>query len=198
MEDLSLHILDIAENALSAGAGRVEVRVEEDIGRDLLILTIQDNGEGMDAETVRHATDPFFTTKTVRRVGLGLPLLKQAAEECDGRFSIISEKGRGTMVTASFRYSHIDRKPLGDIAATLVVLIAGNPGADFLFAYRKDGYRYRFDSRRIKQELGEVPITMPKVLEFVRQDISGGIRAGREDDQGQEKHISEGAEEVDS
>jgi anti-sigma regulatory factor (Ser/Thr protein kinase) len=175
VEDISLHILDIAENSISAGARLVEIGVEEDTGNDRFTLEIRDNGKGMDEEMMRKVTDPFFTTKTVRGVGLGLPLLRQTAEECEGHFSITSEKGKGTTVTVSFRNSHIDRKPTGDIAATLVVLIAGNPGVDFVFDYRRDGYCYRFDTAEIREEIGEIPINAPYVLRAIRQDIARGL-----------------------
>jgi len=180
MEDLSLHILDIAENSVAAGARRVTVSIEEDKENDRLTLEIGDDGRGMDEETLKMVTDPFFTTKTVRRIGLGLPLLKQSAEECEGSFSLTSEKGKGTTITAVFRLSHIDRKPLGDIGATLVVLIAGNPSIEFSLAYRKDGYAYRFDTAEIRQDLGEVPIHDPAVLNLIRKDVDDGVRKSAE------------------
>jgi anti-sigma regulatory factor (Ser/Thr protein kinase) len=176
VEDLSLHILDVAENSVAAGATRVEIRVDEDRGHDLLSIEIKDNGKGMDEETMKTAIDPFFTTKTVRRVGLGLPFLKQAAEECEGRFSLASEKGKGTMVAATFRRSHIDRKPLGDMGASMMVLIAGNPGIDILFTYRRDDYSYQIDTREIREELGEIPINSPEVLKLIRDDIDKGLK----------------------
>lgn len=176
MEDLSLHVLDIAENSLAAGADMIEILVEEDAARDLLTLQITDNGRGMDEETMKTATDPFFTTKAVRKVGLGLPFLKQAAEECEGGFSVVSGKGSGTTVSVTFRRSHIDRKPLGDMGATIMVLIAGNPETDILFTYRRNGYSYHLDTREIRGGLGEVPINSPKVLKLIRQDIDRGMR----------------------
>jgi anti-sigma regulatory factor (Ser/Thr protein kinase) len=176
MEDLSLHILDVAENSVDAGATRVEIAVEEDTVNDLLSIVIKDNGRGMDEETIKTATDPFFTTKTVRKVGLGLPFLKQAAEECEGRFSLASEQGKGTTVTVTFMRSHIDRKPLGDMGASIMVLIAGNPGIDILFIYKKDGYTYHLDTREIREELAEVPINSPEVLKLIRDDIDKGLK----------------------
>lgn len=176
MEDLSLHILDIAENSIDAGADRIEITVEEDTKDDLLIMEIKDNGRGMEEGTIQAVTDPFFTTKTVRRVGLGLPFLKQAAEECEGRFSIASKKGKGTTVSVSFRNSHIDRKPLGDVGASIMVLIAGNPGVDVLFTYKKDAYTYRMDTREIREELAEVPINSPDVLKLIREDVDEGLK----------------------
>ncbi len=176
MEDLSLHILDIAENSVDAGADRIEIAVEEDTKDDLLLLEIKDNGRGMEEETMKAVTDPFFTTKTVRRVGLGLPFLKQAAGECEGSFSLTSEKGKGTTVSVSFKRSHIDRKPLGDVAASIMVLIAGNPEVDVLFTYKRDDHTYQLDTREIREELEEVPINSPEVLKLIREDIDRGLK----------------------
>ncbi|MCL5023743.1 MAG: ATP-binding protein [Nitrospirae bacterium] len=175
MEDLSLHILDIVENSVAAGATTVEITVEEDTGKDLLGLEIKDNGKGIDNDMIEAVTDPFFTTKTVRRVGLGLPLLKQAAEGCEGTFSLRSDKGKGTTVSVGLRRSHIDRKPLGDMAATMIVLIAGNPETDFVFSYRKDELSYRLDTREIREELAGIPITSPEVLRIIREDMERGL-----------------------
>ncbi len=171
-----MHILDVAENSVDAGATEVEITIAEDTAKDLLCIEIKDNGRGMDEETMKTATDPFFTTKTVRRVGLGLPFLKQAAEECEGSFSLVSEKGKGTAVSASFRRSHIDRKPLGKLGSTIMVLIAGNPGTDILFTYRKDDYSYHFDTREIKEDLAGIPINSPEVLKLIKDNIDNGMK----------------------
>lgn len=177
MEDISLHILDIAENSIAAGAGKVEIRVEEDSGNDLLTIEIRDNGKGMDEDMIKAVTDPFFTTKTVRKVGLGLPFLKQAAGECDGSFSITSERGKGTTISASFRRSHIDRKPMGDMGATMMVLIGGNPDIDFSFRYRRDGHNYSIDTENLKRELSGIPINSPEVLKIIKEDVDEGLSA---------------------
>ncbi len=177
MEDLSLHILDIVENSIEAGADRVDILLEEDTTRDRLLLEIKDNGKGMDEGTAKKVTDPFFTTKTVRRIGLGLPFLKQAAHECEGCLTVTSEKGKGTTISAVFRRSHIDRKPIGDMGATIMVLIAGNPDVDFIFRYRRDDYTYGLDTREIRDELDGIPINSPEVLDVLRKDIEKGLRA---------------------
>lgn len=176
VEDLSLHILDVAENSVDAGATEVEITVAEDTVNDLLSVEIKDNGRGMDEETMKTATDPFFTTKTVRKVGLGLPFLKQAAEECQGRFSLVSEKRIGTVVSATFRRSHIDRKPLGDLGATIMVLIAGSPGIDILFTYKRDDCAYHLNTREIREDLAEIPINSPEVLRLIKDAIDKGVR----------------------
>ena len=182
MEDLSLHILDIAENSIDAGATRVEIILEEDTEKDILSMEVRDNGRGMDENTLAMVADPFFTTKTVRRVGLGLPFLKQASEECEGHFSIVSEKGKGTTISVSFRRSHVDRKPLGDMGATIMVLIAGNPSIDFAFHYRKDAYHYRLETKPLKEELSDVPINSPEVLRIIKEDINKGLTADAKND----------------
>jgi len=138
MEDLSLHILDIMENSVAASASRIEITIAEDTLGDLLSLEISDNGKGMDAEARSKALDPFFTTRTTRRVGLGLPLLAQAARQSGGTFELISEPGRGTTVKAAFQLSHPDMKPLGDIAETLRTILVSRPELDLRFRYTQD------------------------------------------------------------
>ena len=147
MEDLSLHLLDIAENAVEAKARRVDIRVEERRSRDKLVLVVTDDGRGMGPRQLARARDPFYTTKKVRRVGLGLPLLAQAAESAGGTLRLRSEPGRGTKVRATFKLGHIDRQPLGDVAETLVALLAGHPEVEFSYTHVTDTGRYVFRSR---------------------------------------------------
>ena len=149
MKDLSLHILDIVENSIRAQAKRVEISVVEDEEKDLLALEIKDDGKGMTQETLEQAPQPFFSTKTNRRIGMGLALLAQATKEADGEFEISSTPGVGTRIKATFRYSHPDRKPLGDIPVTLETLIAGNPGVDFLYEHRRGTEATRLDTREV-------------------------------------------------
>jgi signal transduction histidine kinase len=138
MEDLSLHILDIVQNSLAASASEVKIVILEDTIGDRLEVEIEDDGHGMDENTRKKALDPFFTTRSTRRVGLGLPLLAQAARESGGSFDLSSTPGRGTSVRAVFQLSHPDRKPLGDLAGTLGVVLAGKRDLDLLFEYRKN------------------------------------------------------------
>ena len=147
MEDLSLHILDIAENSISASAKRIEIRIDEDQAKDLLTIEIKDDGKGMDEQTLQKVLDPFFTTRTTRRVGLGLSLLAQAARETDGTIELDSKNGEGTTVKVSFRFSHPDRKPMGDIDETLRTLVVGHAGIDFLYEHKKNNSIYLFDTR---------------------------------------------------
>jgi signal transduction histidine kinase len=138
MEDLSLHILDIVRNSIAASAGEVRILIEEDTVKDALSLEVSDNGKGMDAETRKRALDPFFTTKAARRIGLGLPLLAQAAREAGGSIEVDSAPGKWTTVKAVFRLSHPDRKPLGDIQGALGTILAANPELILVFEYRKN------------------------------------------------------------
>ena len=148
MEDISLHILDIVENSIRALASTVKIRIEENIEKDWLVLEIEDNGKGMDEATVKKALDPFFTTKATRRVGLGIPFLNQAARETGGKLEIVSQAGKKTKVRATFRYSHPDRKPLGNIKETLLVLTAGYPEVDFAYEHKQENRIYRWDSKK--------------------------------------------------
>ncbi len=176
MLELSMHILDIAQNSLAAGATRVEIRVLEDWAEDVLRIEVRDNGRGISPETVARVTDPFFTSRTTREVGLGLPLLKDAAERCEGALEIQSEEGRGTAVCARFRLGHFDRAPLGDMAQTMEVLIAANPQIEFLYEHRVNGETYSLETREMKEVLGPVGLDDPAVLDFIRQDIQLGLK----------------------
>lgn len=175
MEDISLHILDIAENSIGAGATLIKISIIEDSKNDLLLVEIEDNGKGIHEELIKKVLDPFYTTRTTRKVGLGLSLLAQSAKEADGDMSIKSEKDAGTVVSAYFKHSHIDRKPLGNIADTMLVLITGNPDRDFLFTYRKDDFEYMLDTREIKRELDGIPVNVPAVLSAIRKDLQESL-----------------------
>ncbi len=171
MEDLSLHILDIAENAVRANATRIEIVLSRDEGRDLLTVEIRDNGKGMGAEVLSRIRDPFFTTKH-KKTGLGIPLLAQTAELSGGTVKIESKPGAGTAVKATFGWSHVDRPRLGDIASTLVTLIAGHGNdVDFLYQEQAGGATHRLDTGELKRELEGVPITDPAVLDAIRETL---------------------------
>jgi len=176
MEDISLHILDIVENSIAAGANRVEIRVIEDTRKDILSVEIRDNGKGMSEEVLENAVDPFYTTRTTRRVGLGLSLLSQSAKEAEGDMTIKSKEDEGTIIYAYFKHSHIDRKPLGNMAETLIVLIAGNPAVDFLYEHKFNNRIYSIDISEIREELGDIPLSSPDVIEAIRKDIQSGLK----------------------
>ena len=168
MEDLSFHIFDIVENSLTAGATEIEICIVEDIPKDILTLTIKDNGRGMDREMLENVKDPFMTTRTTRRVGLGISLLEQSTLEADGYLDIISEPGKGTEIKALFKNSHIDRKPVGDIKATLVPLISLNPDINFIYKANYDGIDISIDTREIKTQLEGVSIANPEVIKLIK------------------------------
>src|SRR5215217_5006299 len=136
MREIALHLLDIAENSATAESKNISIHVHEDLLHDRLTACIIDDGHGMDAETVQQVQDPFCTTRTTRSVGLGIPLLKLAAEMADGHFSLLSEPGKGTCVKAVFRHSHIDRMPLGDLSATFLTALISHPNIHWTFIYQ--------------------------------------------------------------
>ncbi|MBU4486045.1 MAG: ATP-binding protein [Candidatus Delongbacteria bacterium] len=149
MEDLSLHILDVVENSIEAGASKIEIKIIEDKSRDLLEIEIKDNGRGMSEETLSKVLDPFYTTRTTRRVGMGLSLLVQAAKDSNGNFEINSSVGVGTEVKASFQYSHIDRKPIGDLKSTFIILITSYPEINFIYIHQDEEGIDTLDSNKI-------------------------------------------------
>lgn len=175
MEDLSMHILDIAENSISAGATRVEIIMVEDEPGDLLSLEIRDNGSGMDEDLLSRVTSPFATTRITRNVGLGLPFLAQSAEMAGGKLEIESKRGAGTRVRSTFRLSHIDRIPMGDMETTLMTLCVGNPEVDFAFTYIKGDRTFDFETKEIREQLDGVPLHHPEVMRAMRAMIREGI-----------------------
>lgn len=176
MLEISLHILDIVENSTRAGADTVFIDILEDTAKDILSLEIRDNGSGMTEDVLNKVIDPFFTTKKVRNVGLGLPMLAQAAKRAEGEFVIESKGGEGTRVAADFKLSHIDRQPLGDISGTLVTLIAGNEDVDLIYRHEHNGQVYIFDTREIRKEIEDIPINHVSVLNFIRNHIIEGLK----------------------
>ena len=182
MREIALHLLDIAENSAAAESQTVTIQVHEDLLNDRLSAVVVDDGRGMDAETAQRVQDPFYTTRTTRNVGLGIPLLKLAAEQAEGRFSLQSEPGKGTRVEAEFRHSNIDRMPLGDLASTFLTVLISHPQIDWIFKYQateKDEQvrEFVFESAELKSELGDLSLTEPEVLAFVRGMIEEGIEA---------------------
>ena len=176
MIELSLHIMDIVQNSLTAGATRVEILIEESVEKDRLSIEIRDNGKGIPPEMVSRVTDPFVTSRKTRPVGLGLSLFKEAAERCGGGMEVHSEMGRGTRVLVRFQLDHFDRAPLGNIGETMGVLITGNPPVDFVYEHRVEGNGYRLATSEMKKVLGSVPLADPAVFEFVRHDIEEGLK----------------------
>lgn len=167
MTELALHILDIVQNSIRAKAALAEIYITEDPQADLYQIEISDNGPGMDAATLSKVTDPFFTSRSSRKVGLGLPLLKQAAEQTQGKFTVESAPGAGTTVKATFRFSHIDRPVLGDIAGTILILLNNEADTEIVYRHRTPQGEFNFDSREIRKILGDVPIASKEIREFI-------------------------------
>lgn len=183
MRELSLHILDALENALTAGATDVELVIEENRATDNLTITVRDNGRGMDDEQVSRIFDPFFTTRTTRHVGLGVPLFKAAADRCNGCLTITSKPGHGTTLQAVFQHSHIDRAPLGDIQGTLLAFILSD-ACDLCYVHRVDDEVFAFDTADIQSELGDIALTHPAVREWLREFLAEGESTLTADQQG--------------
>lgn len=176
MKELSLNILDITYNSIKAGAKKIEIDVSERISANLVEIEIKDNGCGMDEEFLRRVTDPFVTTRTTRKVGLGIPLFKQSAEDTDGTFAIHSKVGEGTSVYASFRYDHLDRAPIGDMAGTMVSLIQANDAIRFIYRHNTDQGSFTFDTDELHEQLGDIPLSEPAVLSWIEEYINENLQ----------------------
>lgn len=175
MLELAAHILDIAENSIRAGAKLIKINIDENIVNDSLSIEIIDDGQGMKPEEIKKALDPFYTTKTVRRIGLGLPLLADATQRAGGHFDLKSQEGEGTTVRASFGLNHIDRQPLGDIISTLIILIAGNSSVDFVYKRRCNDRQFEMDTRNIRKEIDDIPMNHPEILKYIREVLEEGF-----------------------
>lgn len=171
MKDLSLHILDIVQNSLSAGAANIVVKITEDTEANEYTIRIEDDGCGMTQEVLRRVTDPFFTSRTTRKVGLGIPLFKQNAERTGGNFQIISQPGTGTTVIAGFVHDNIDRPALGDMAGVMVLLAGANPEIHFCYEHIRNGALYRFDTNEVKDALDGMPVNDPKIMKYLKEMI---------------------------
>ncbi|MBQ7039101.1 MAG: sensor histidine kinase [Clostridia bacterium] len=177
MKELSLNILDITQNSISANASLITVTVDKDSKNNLLTLSIEDNGKGMSEDFVKNVCDPFVTTRTTRKVGMGIPLLKLAAEQADGKVEIKSELGTGTLVRATFTLNHIDRIPLGDVGQTMSMLASCNEHVNFVYRHISDGEEFCFDTEQIKEALGGVPLSEPDVVIWMQEYIKEGIES---------------------
>ena len=170
MPEISLNILDVAENSVRAGASLIEITVSVQPDADSITVIIEDNGCGMTKEQVQQVQDPFFTTRTTRKVGLGVPFFKQAAESTGGSFRIDSETGKGTVVEAVFGLSHIDRMPLGDISSTIYTLVVFNSDIDFVYTYKYGEKQFVLDTREMRELLGhDISFSEPEVSAFIKE-----------------------------
>ncbi len=175
MKDISYHILDIVQNSLHAGADKIIIELVEDTCEGTLQLTITDNGSGMDQQMLEQVADPFFTSSTTKKVGLGLPLLKQNAEQTGGSLDVCSQLKIGTTVTAIFNTGNIDVIPEGDVAATMIALLAAEPLKNFIYRQEKDGAEFELDTEAIRAELGDIDISRREVLEFIADFIRSNV-----------------------
>lgn len=174
MRELSLHILDLLENAVEAGASRITLSIREDLQADWMVIEIVDDGRGMEKELIKKVLNPFYTTRKTRHVGLGLPLFLEAARRCGGDLVIQSAPGRGTSIKATFRHGHIDRAPLGDMPAALLAILLSERPVDVDYCHRVGVREFRFDSSEIREELADVPLNHPKVRDWIFQLLQGG------------------------
>lgn len=175
MRELSMHILDLAQNSIAANARRLNIEVCAETAADRLSISITDDGIGMEPDLLAKAKDPFTSTRRSRHVGLGIPLFAEAVRACDGRFAIQSAPGKGTYLVGTFRLSHIDRAPLGDIASTLISIVALNQDLALRYVQRVDDRVFVFDTEDLRGQLGEVPINEGPVLKWLREYIETGI-----------------------
>lgn len=180
MRELALHILDLAENSVSAQAKTINIGAVENYLTDRLSIWVEDDGKGMDAETVARVIDPFVTSRTTRKVGLGIPLLKAAAEMCNGDLLIHSKPGEGTRIDVDFQHSHLDRMPLGDLQDTYLTLLVAHPEVHWLFTYQligdqNENVEFFFDDGPVKETLDGISLCEPAVLEYLRQVFREGF-----------------------
>jgi anti-sigma regulatory factor (Ser/Thr protein kinase) len=171
MEELSLHLLDLVENAIRADADFIKLDITEEPDKDVLFMKVEDNGKGMEPELAAKASDPFYTTRTTRRVGLGLSLLKANAQACDGDLTLESEPSKGTKVKVWFTLSHLDRQPLGDWPATIAGLILTQQEVDFIYTHRIGDEEFELDTRELREELGKDALADPAVIAMLREQM---------------------------
>lgn len=183
MNELSLHILDIVQNSIKANATLVQIVVDEDRSTNQYSITIEDNGHGMNQKTLSEVADPFFTTRTTRKVGMGVSLFKMACEMTEGSFEIESEVDKGTKVTAIFKDNHIDRAPLGSIEETISILILNDKNIDILYKHKIGNSEFVFDTREVKKILDGIPFTNYDVIMWIKNNIKDGINTINEEEQ---------------
>lgn len=169
MTELSLNVLDVANNSVRADASLIVIKITIDTKADTLAILIEDNGKGMTPEQLHQVEDPFFTTRTTRKVGLGVPFFKLAAEAAGGSFSITSTAGKGTCVLAVFGYSNIDRMPLGDISSTIYTLITLNSNIDFVYHYQVDEREFILDTREFREIIGNISFNTKEVSSYIKE-----------------------------
>jgi len=176
MRELSLHILDLVQNAIEAGATKVSLEIiEERQNKNTLLIRVEDNGRGMEEATLKRVTDPFVTSRNTRRIGLGLSLIHMSTQMCEGYLNIVSDLGRGTMVEALYKHSHIDRPPMGNIAETIRSIIIGNPELNFSYSHRVDRKKFSLTTQEMIEILGDIPLTEPMVLVWLQEYLGDNL-----------------------
>jgi hypothetical protein len=175
MKTLALHILDIGHNSVSAGAGTLEIELWYNSPAKLILLSFTDDGKGMSEEQKNAAADPYFTSRTTRKVGMGLPLLKHTAMQCGGDLDIQSEEGKGTKVSVCLRSEHIDLPPLGDLPGVILMLATAKKGMRLIYKHITDLGTYVFDSHEVQQALGEIKLNDPMIAADIREMIQANI-----------------------
>jgi hypothetical protein len=175
VEDICFHLLDLVQNSVAAGAVNIHLNVVESKILDILTLEVTDNGRGMDDQTLEKVQDPFFTTKSFKKVGLGIPLLKATAQGCRGDLDIRSEVGRGTEIKARLQRSHPDCPPLGNLEETLLSLLVSLDQINLIFFYHSDRGEFSVASSTIRQQVGELHFSHPQVYQFLREYIHDGL-----------------------
>ncbi len=178
MKELALHILDIVQNATRAGATEVHISICENVQNNMYHIAITDNGLGMSEEVQNKVLDPFYTTRTTRKIGLGLPLLYQNARLAEGDIQIDSQPNKGTSIKAWFKHDHLDRLPAGDIPGTLMLIFQGNPHVRFVYSHNTDKGQFVFDTKQIKNALEcndpwNVPDYRKLLIDYIYQGIKG-------------------------
>ena len=173
MRELSLHILDIVQNSIAAGANEISILIEEN---NLFIIKIKDNGCGMTKGQLENVSDPFYTTRKTRNVGLGLAFFKKTAEMCDGKLKIDSKKGRGTIIRVELVHNHVNRPPLGNMAETIQILVMGNPEIDFRYTHKLNGKKFEFASRQYRDELFSGGKINYEIFAKIKNDVSSGLQ----------------------
>jgi anti-sigma regulatory factor (Ser/Thr protein kinase) len=175
MKEISLNILDILQNAIDAGSSAIRLDVAEDTARDALEIEVTDNGKGMDARTAAAALDPFMTTNSKKKVGLGLPLLRDHAQMCDGDLVLSSEPGKGTKVRVWFRRSHIDRMPMGDLAWTVATALSTHQEIEFSYSHRMDDREFSVTSSELREAVDGLPLSSPPVFRGIAEFLQHNI-----------------------
>lgn len=174
MLEISMHILDIVENSVAAGAKDVSISIGEYSDRDAFVVEIKDDGQGMDKEMLKKALDPFVTTKQGKKVGLGLSMLAEAARKAGGEIQVVSHAGKGTSVRATFGLTHVDRQPLGNMVETMTTLIIGCPDVEFSYTHLKDREEFTWNTGRIRDVFGDVIRSQPDVVDFIQKELIVG------------------------